>query len=189
MKIEDAIKKRKSVRRYSEKKPDWRKIIKAIDMARYAPMAGNIFSLRFMMIQDRDKIVGLKQACQQDFVGKSKYVVVVVSDEGKVKKFYDKKGEVYMRQQAGAAIENFLLGLTWQGLVGCWVGYFVEKQIKRILDIPEGYTVEAVIPIGIETKVMAKPKKDKVDLDTILYFDKWKQIRIVPKTMIRLESS
>ena len=39
MQLKDEIQKRKSVREFSSKKPDWRKIIHAIDYARFAPMA------------------------------------------------------------------------------------------------------------------------------------------------------
>jgi len=187
MNIEDAIKKRKSIRRYSDSKPDWRKIIKAIDASRYAPMAGNLFSLRFILVQDKDKIVRLKQACQQDFVGKAHYIVVVVSDITKVKMSYGDRTEKFARQQAGAGIENFLLELTRQGLCTCWTGYFVEEQVKRILEIPDNMNVEALFPIGIETRIPTK-EKPKPDLENVLWFDKWKNKYMKPIQRARVES-
>ncbi len=187
MQLENAIKKRKSIRRYSEKKPDWRKIVKAIDAARYAPMAGNLFSLRFILVQDKDKIVRLKQACQQDFVGKAHYIVVVISDMTQVNRSYGNRAEKYGRQQAGAAIENFLLELESQGLATCWTGYFSEEQIKRILEIPENMVVEALFPIGLETKIKTK-EKPKPDLENILWFDKWKNKYMKPIQRVRIES-
>ena len=156
MQLDEAVKTRKSVRRFSDKKPDWRKIIKAIDLARFAPMAGNLFSLKFILVQDKDKIEKLKEACQQDFVS-THYVVVVVSDDEKVKRSYGDLGEKFAREQAGAAIENFLLGLNEQGLATCWVGYFVESQVKKILSIPDNFTVEALFPIGYESKIKKRP--------------------------------
>ncbi len=188
MQIEDAIKKRKSIRRYSDKSPDWRKIIKAIDAARYAPMAGNIFSLRFILVQDKEKIVSLKQACQQDFVGKANYVVVVVSDTTHLVKSYGNRAEKYAKQQAGAAIENFLLELVSQGLATCWVGLFVDEQVKRVLEIPDNMDVEALFPIGIETKVKTR-EKDKLDLDRVLYFDTWKNKFMRKPFMLRHETA
>jgi len=42
MELDKAIKSRRSIRRYSAQKPDWRDIIECIDSMRYAPKAGNI---------------------------------------------------------------------------------------------------------------------------------------------------
>ena len=171
MQLQDAIKKRKSVRRYFDKKPDWRKIIRAIDMARFAPSAGNNFVLRFILVSDEKKIAKLAEAAQQDFVGTAKYVVVAVSDDSGLILNYGPRGKRYCSQQVGAAIENFLLELVAQKLATTWVGHFNDNKVKRTLDIPEGFRVEALFPIGIETKTKTREKR-KMKLDNIIYFDK-----------------
>jgi len=79
MQLKDAIKKRRSVRRYLGKKPDWRRVIRAIDAARYAPSAGGQFALKFILVSDEKKIGKLAEASQQDFVGTAKYVVSMLS--------------------------------------------------------------------------------------------------------------
>ena|SRR3989344_3334566 len=186
MQLEDAIKKRKSVRRYSDKKPDWRKIIRAIDAARYAPTAGGIDSVRFIIVQDKEKIKELAEASQQDFIAQAQYVVVVISLDVKVKRFYEEFGEKFARQQAGAAIENFLLKLTADGLATCWIGYFAEDQVKRILSIPDKAVVEALFPIGFETKVKTSSPAKPL-LENILWFDKFKNKYMEPKTRVGLE--
>ena len=48
MELDRVIKKRKSVKNFTNKKPDWRDIVDAIDSARFAPMAGNKFNLKFI---------------------------------------------------------------------------------------------------------------------------------------------
>ena len=178
------VKKRRSVRRYSSSKPDWRKIIRAIDAARYAPLAGNMMNLRFILVSDKEKIKQLAEASQQDFVGKVDYIVVVVSDDSRLIQSYDELGAKFARQQSGAAIQNFLLALVDLGLATCWVGYFDDTEIKRVLEIPEEVVVEAIFPIGKETKIKTSEKR-KVDLDNVLYFDKWKNKFIEPKTLVR----
>ncbi len=184
MQLQDAIKKRKSVRRYLDKKPDWRKIIRAIDMARFAPIAGN-FVLRFILVSDEKKITKLAKAAQQSFVGTAKYVVVAVSDDSKLVRSYGDRGLRFSPQQAGAAIENFLLALTEQDLVTTWVGYFYDEQVKDILDIPNDLSVEAIFPIGKETKIKTSEKR-KIDLENILYFDKWKNKKMTPQTIVSM---
>lgn len=173
MQLKEAIQARQSIKKFSDKKPDWRKIIHAIDSARYAPMAGNNFSVKFILVRDEKKIEELVKASQQDLV-RTSYVIVVVSDDEKVKKLYDERGKGYAKQQAGAAIQNILLSLTDLGLDACWVGHFYEQQIKSALEIPENMSVEALIPVGFRSKAFAHTKASKTELDNLLYFDEWK---------------
>jgi len=188
MQLKDAIKQRKSVRRFLDKKPDWRKIIRVIDAVRFAPMAGNLFSLKIILVKDEEKIKKLAEASQQSFVSQAKYVVVFVSNDERVKRSYGERGEKYARQQAGAAIENFLLALHEQGLATCWVGAFADEQVRRVLAIPDEMTVEAIFPVGFETKIKT-PQKPKKDLEDILYFDEFKNKYMKPKTRTSLVAS
>ena len=180
MQLQDAIEKRKSIKIFDRKKPDWRKIIRAIDAARFAPSAGNQFVMRFILVSDEKKITQLTEASQQEFVGEAQYIVVAVSDDARLIRDYEERGIRYTAQQAGAAIENFLLALTEQKLVTTWVGHFYEEQIKRTLSIPDNLHVEAIFPIGIETKIETKIQR-KMKLDQILYYEKWDNNKMVPK--------
>ncbi len=176
MNLDKAIESRKSVRKFKQKKPDWRNIIECIDAARHAPMAGNNFTLKFIVVDDKDKIQKLSQASQQPFISQTHYVVVVCSDISRTSNAYQEKGEIFSRQQAGAGIQNFLLKIQGVGLSTCWVGAFVEKQIKEILKIPEKINVEALFPIGYEFG--KTPKKLKIEMDRILYFNKYNNKRM-----------
>jgi len=172
MKLRDAIEDRADVKRFDLKKPDWRKVIRAIDAARFAPCAGNHFSTRFILTEDEDVISKLSGSCQQSFVGKSKCAVVVVSDDKGLVRSYGERGERYCKQQAGAAIQNFLLALGDEKLVTSWVWYFDEVQVRRVLDIPDGVNIEGIFPIGRPTKIRAKEKRD-VKLENVLFFGKY----------------
>lgn len=175
MELDKAIKERHSVRKFSRKKPDWRDIIECIDSARFTPMAGNNFTLKFIIVSDSNKIQKIADAAQQPFVGQVHYVVVICSDAGRILNAYGKRGEIYARQQAGAAIENFLLKITEKKLATCWTGYFVNEQVKRILEIPENVNVEALFPIGYESgELKGRTKRAKIDLDNVLYFNTYK---------------
>jgi len=188
MQLKDAIKKRKSVKRYMDKRPNWRKIIRAIDAARYAPTAGGQFVMRFIMVFEEDKIAKLAEASQQEFVGKAKCVVVAVSNDSKLVRSYGENGKRYASQQAGAGIQNFLLALTEENLATTWIGHFYEDQIKETLDIPEKLQVEAIFPIGKETKIKTEESK-KPALENLLYFDKWKNKKMTPIKTISIEAS
>ena len=184
MQLDNAIKTRKSVRKFKDKKPNWRKIITAIDSSRYAPMAGGNFTLRFILVDDKNKINKIADACQQDFVKTAHYVVVACSHPSMTITSYGKKGEIYSRQQAGAGIQNFLLKINELGLSSCWVGHFVESQIKDLLKMSSDVNVEAVLPVGYE---YSKEKtKSKIDLDRILFFNKYKNKKMKDVKIVRV---
>ena len=57
-----------NVKKFNDKKPDWRDIIEAIDAARYAPMAGDNYTLKFIIVDDKETIQKLADAAQQPFI-------------------------------------------------------------------------------------------------------------------------
>jgi len=189
MQIGDAIKNRKSVRSFLDTKVDWRKILMAIDYSRFAPMAGGLNSVKFILVSEKNKIEKLAEASQQDFFSNANHIVVAVSDDEKLKRNFEIFGEKFARQQAGAMIQNFLLGLEEQGLSTCWVGHFVEEKIKEILSIPEKLVVEAIFPIGKKSKSLAqKNPAQKPELENMIYFNKWKEKKMEPQTRVSYEN-
>ena len=178
MQLKDAIEKFHNVKRFSQKKPDWRDIVECIDTARYAPMAGDNFTLKFILIDDHETIQKLAQYSQQQFIQDTQYVIVICSNPKRTKTLYKERGEKYVTGQAGAAIQNILLSLTEKKLNTYWVRHFVDSMIKTELKIPQDIEIEALLPIGYEfgkTK-----KKEKIDLNAILYFKKWRNKRLKP---------
>jgi len=169
--INKIIESRRSIKKYNSKKPDWRKIIECIDSMRHAPMAGNIFSLKFILVDDEKKINQIAKASQQQFISSAKYVVVVCTNPSRTEISFEERGKRYLKQQAGAAIQNFLLRITEVGLATCWIGNFIDDEIKELLSIPKEMEVEALFPIGY---AFGKPaSKKKIDLDNVLYFNQY----------------
>lgn len=180
MDLDKAINLRHSTRRFkTTKKANWRDVIKAIDAANKAPLAGNILSTRFILVTESEKIAGLADAAQQDFIAEASYIVVICTDRTQIKRNYEERGDKYACQQAGAAIENFLLKITDLGLASCWIGAFADDIVKKILQIPDNVEVEAILPIGYE-KLPKTNQKTKPGIDNVLYFDKYKNKYMVP---------
>jgi nitroreductase len=184
MKLRDAIKKRTDVKRYDLKAVDWRKIVRAIDAARFGTSAGNHFATRFILVKDEDVIAKLADASQQTFVGKAKSVVIVVSDPSSLVRSYSDRGEKYCRLQAGVAIQNFLLALEEEKLVTSWVWYFADEQVRSILDIPKGANIEGIFPIGNRSRVVSHEKKREVKLNNIMFFGKYGNKKMIPDLIL-----
>jgi nitroreductase len=176
------IQSRRSIKKYKSKKPDWRIIIECIDSMRYAPMAGNNFSIKTIMIDNPETIEKISEYSEQPFIKDTKYVIVVCSNEERTRIAFGERAEKYVKQQAGAAIQNFLLSLTDSGLSTCWIGHFYDDKIKRLLKIPEKIEIEALFPIGYANE---KPKtKEKVNFDSIMYFNTYSNKKMQEKNKL-----
>lgn len=173
MDFNEVLKQRRSVRHYALKKVSFEKVSEVCEALTYSPMSGNIFSLKIILVSKKNIIKLLANAAQQPFIAEAEYVIVVYSKKDHTIRSYGKIGEKFIRQQAGAAIENMLLKATDLGLGSCWIGWFDEDAVKRIVLLPDWAQVEALIPIG---HPLEKPNmRKKPDLKLITYFEKFKQ--------------
>ena len=138
MEFDEVVNQRRSIRNFKEaKKPPLGKVMKAIESASKSPLAGNLPALKYILVTDKGKIQELAQAAQQSFISKVSYIIVVCSDKKFLEEYFADRADSYAKQQAGAAIENFLLKVTDMDLASCWIGAFSTETVKRILKIPE----------------------------------------------------
>jgi len=180
MELDKAIDARHSAKNFKEKiKPNYRDIIEAIEAGTKSPLAGNIPSIKFILVSDKNKITKLAEYAEQDIIAKAHYVVVVCTDKTRLEKYYFERASTYSRQQAGAAIENFLLKIEDLGLATTWIGAFAEDLVQKELKIPKNIDVEAMFPIGYELDKNPK-KRIKPDLAKVLYYDKWENKHMKP---------
>lgn len=186
MDLTTAIKSRKSVKSFNGKVPSWKKVIQAIDVARHAPMAGNIFSVKFTLIEDKDKIDKIADATQQSFVSKAGSLIVVTSNREKVRKMFDANEKGFAQQQAGSVIQNLLLALTEKGIDSCWVGFFDDALVKEVVKVPGSEEVEAVIALGFAAKGNTS-KKQKAELENLVFFEKYGAKKKEPPIVVRRE--
>ncbi|OYT36555.1 hypothetical protein B6U91_00965 [Candidatus Pacearchaeota archaeon ex4484_71] len=177
MQLDKAIKSRRSIRKYKSLSPNWKDILEAIDSARYAPMAGNVFTLNFMLVDDKEKIEKIAVLSSQQFISEAKYLVLFLTDPSRtINAFGEVDGDKFCKQQAGAAIQNFLLKIEESELSTCWIGLFNERKIKQLLKIPEKYNIEALFPIGVAGEI---PKDRNLrELDNFLHFNTFSNRRM-----------
>lgn len=58
-----------------------------------------------------------------------------------------------------------------QGVGSCWIGDFVEGEVKKMLSIPERGKVVALISMGIpDEQPGPKPKKP---IEEIVHYNRW----------------
>ena len=137
--------------------------VRWIDSARKAPIAGNYPIIKFLIIENQKTINELADLSDQPFIAYSKIIVVVCSDDRNLENLYCERGKKYARQEAGAAIENFLLKITDLGLSSCWIGAYSDELVKQLLKIPNHIEVEAILPVGYPKKEIKKSRKPSLE--------------------------
>lgn len=173
----DLIKKRKSVRKFKDRKMKDSDINKIIDAARLAPSGMNRQPWEFIVITDKRQKTKIKYVYdmardalgfyQQDTSFVANGTIIVACCEKKV---------MTAEISTALAIENILLAATALNLgsvvMTAPIGYRPAKnKIIKILKIPIKYEPLALIIIGYsDEKPNPKPKRK---LNEIIHFEKW----------------
>ena len=176
MDAREAIITRRSVREYKDKDIGLSTIEEIIDAGRYAPSAGNIQLWRVIVVKDervKNKIARL--AMKQSWISQAPAVLVVCSNKTTLKSYYGKRADKYAMQTISAAVQNMLIRANSLGVGTCWVDTFESKALKRELRIPEDTNPEVIITLGYSDKKARASLK--VDLNKIVYFERWGNLR------------
>lgn len=166
MEVFEAIKRRRSIRRFKEEPFPEDLLKKLLDAARMAPSAGNVQPWKFFVVRNKDIQAKLADAALgQTWMLSAPVMIVVCADLDRAKASYGRRGsELYALQDTAAAIQNILLGATGAGLASCWVGAFREEMAANILGID--YDVlrpVAIIPLGYPAESSRVPPKRGLD--------------------------
>ena len=164
MEVFDAIRTRRSIRKYkSEPIPD-EKLRNILEAARLAPSAGNRQPWRFIVIQNIDRKKALaKVVNNQTFLIDASAIIVAIGDPEVSARWYEKDPMI--------ALEHIVLAATALDYGTCWIGAFDEDAIKHLLKIPANVKVIALLPIGIPDETPApRPRKE---FSEIFFKEEW----------------
>jgi len=159
MDVFEAVKTRRSIRKFHPKPIPDEKLEMILEAARLAPSAGNRQPWRFVLVKDPERKRTLaKAADNQTFIADASVVVAALGDPEASPRWF--------RQDPMIAIEHMVLAATALGYGTCWIGAFNEEEVRCILEIPEGLKVIALLPIGFPDESPAptarKPLKEIV---------------------------
>ena len=170
MNVIDAIKTRKSVRRYLDKPVEDNKLNTVLEAGRLAPSASNRQEWRFVVVRDPETRKGLAEAAGgQGFVGEAPVLIAACAEtDGHVMRC----GQLSYPIDVAIALDHMTLGAVELGLGTCWIGLFDEKKVKEILGIPEEIRVVQLMPLGYPADP-SPARKSRLQLDTIVKYDHW----------------
>jgi nitroreductase len=169
MNVLDAVKNRRSIRRYDSRPVEDEKLNKVLDSARLAPSANNKQDWKFVVVRDEETRNKLAEAAGgQMFVAQAPVVIVAcgLEPEGIMR-----CGQPRHTVDLSIAVSFIMLEACEQGIGTCWLGHFDEKRVKDILSIPEKVRVVAVTPLGYPAEdPQPRPRKR---IDKIICYDKY----------------
>jgi len=150
MEVYEAIKGRRSVRKYRKREVPKELVKEVIEAGIWAPSAGNVQDWRFILTDKEPVKKALAMAAHnQEQIRRASWVVVVCSDLREIFRAYGRRGvELYSVQDTAAATQNMLLRAHELGLGTCWIGAFDEGALRKILKLPGHFKPLAIIALG-----------------------------------------
>lgn len=176
-KVFKTISERCSVRSYSARPIEDDKLKLILESARLAPSASNSQPWHFYVVKDKEKIKSLSQKMPLGsqvvvnvFMAKAPVVVVAtagpVSLLSRIASFIVNKRWYYL--DVGIALEHMVLTAWELGIGSCWIGWFDEKKVKKILNIPAGEEVISMLTLGYPVEGYVPHPKRRKELKEII---------------------
>jgi len=156
MKFQELISHRQSVRKYQDKPAEREKIEKLIEAVHMAPSACNSQPWRLIIVDEPELKNEIARATFSKTISFNKFAVeapviaVLVIEKAKLIAQIGGsiKSQEYPQYDIGIAAAHFCLQATELGLGTCMIGWFDEKKIQQLLNIPEKRKIGLVITLG-----------------------------------------
>ncbi len=193
MELFEAIKSRRSIRRYTSDPVDDKKVEAILEAGRWAPSWANTQCWRFIVVRDpeikarvADTLMKIKLPDKEVpnpgavAINTVPVLVVVCAEIGKSGgkpgsgggggEYITDKGDWFMFDTA-LAVQNMVLAAHALGLGTVIIGAFDAVQAEKVLGVPEGYRVVILFPVGVpDREGKAPPRKE---LSEITVRDRW----------------
>jgi nitroreductase len=170
MDVMQAIKGRRSIRKYKPDPVSDKDVETVLEAARWAPSWTNNQCWRFVVIRDAE----LKEKQAATAVRNAPVVIVACAVLGRSGYYKGQirtdKGDWFMFDTA-LAMQNLTLAAHAMGLGTVHIGLFDAKEVARILDVPEGVAVVEMTPLGYPDEEPTAPRRK--ELADIVFQEKY----------------
>jgi nitroreductase len=186
MEVLEAIRTRRSIRRYKTTPVDDKTLELVLEAAHWAPSWKNSQCPRFIVVRDdktknqlADVLWGnpIKGTANSSdgAIRTAPVVVVACAELGKsgynVGKPATDKGDYWYMFDVALAMQNLTLAARSLGLGTVHVGLFDAKQVADILEVPPGFCVVSMTPLGYpDEEPAARPRKG---LSEVVFYEKY----------------
>lgn len=184
MDLFEAIRTRRSVRRFADRPVEEEKLTAILDATRQAPSWANLQCWRFVVVRDqaaRKKLSelsyvesffassGYKSNPSAKGIAQAPVVIVACADPSQSGEIWN---QAYYMTDLGIAAQNLMLASRALGLGTVFVGIFNEEEVRNLLQIPSALRVVGLFPVGypFEEKAGGPARKP---LSEIVFYDRW----------------
>ncbi len=171
MLLREAIRARRSVRRYTKQAIGRQQLLALVDCGRQAPTASNLQAWEFILIQDPDTVRSLASLAPGISAG-AEAIIAICTDREKARRKAGEGGELFGLMDACFAAENLLLAATDAGLGACVVRSFHQDAARRVLAAPDHVVPELLITLGYPEVPLPRGPKRR-GLEDIIHLDRW----------------
>lgn len=179
MVISDLITERQSVRKYLDRPVEKEKIMQIAEAVRLAPSACNSQPWKLVIVNEPELKERVARATYSSAVAFNRFTleapviaVLVIEKPKLISQIGGKiKDQEYPHYDIGIAAAHFCLQATELGLGTCILGWFDEKQIRKLLQIPKSKKIGLLITLGYAPDDYKLRKKIRKSVDEICSFN------------------
>ena len=166
---------RYSLRDYSSRAVERDVLERCLEAARLAPSACNSQPWRFIVVDSPDLRERLADAAfsgictMNQFARKAPVLVVIIRETSRYAARLGGKlrGIPYSLIDLGIAGEHFALQAAEEGLGTCWLGWFHERAVKKVLGLNRRERVDILFSVGYPAEGREQPEKKRKALSEI----------------------
>jgi nitroreductase len=182
MTFHELIKFRQSVRKYQEKPVEREKIEMLIEAVHIAPSACNSQPWKLIIVDDPElkdevaKATFSKTIAFNKFAVQAPVIAVLVIEKARLIAQIGGsiKNQEYPEYDIGIAADHFCLQAAELGLGTCMIGWFDEKKIQQLLNIPRKRKIGLLITLGYPPADYKLRKKIRKPVNEIWSFNGYK---------------
>ena len=177
----DLINQRQSVRRYTDQTVEKEKLDRCLHAAMMAPSACNAQPWKFIIVDEPAMVKKVaketwnKLVAFNKFVEQAPVIIVITIERSPLVPMIGGiiKNKEYPLIDIGIAAEHFCLQATAEGLGTCMLGWFNEKPIQKLLEIPKNRRIGLLISLGYEPQGYKQRKKIRKVLEKVVSYNKY----------------
>lgn len=164
MKILDAVRERRSIRKFLPKEIPEAILEDLKEALIWAPSAGNLQARKFYFVFDKSiKEKFAAAALNQRFIAKAPLVIVACTDSQISWRYGERGVNLYAIQDVAVSIMGMMLVAHEARLGSVWVGAFHEEEVSRILKLPSNLRPVAIVSVGYPSSIPSAPPRVSKD--------------------------
>lgn len=169
----EVIKRRRSIREFTDEPLDKETMTQILDAARWAPSGGNRQGWRFVVVTDPQVKEMIRKVSPGIFALPTAFIVICMKKKAGARAW----DEWLYAADCGIAAQNIMLAAFSLGIGTCVVASFAKEALREILEVPEGIDPSLIVTLGHYESLPEAPERKPLKEIAFLnrYGEEWGQ--------------